>query len=107
MSYNDMVEVDRKENAMTFAEFKKNAKEFYEEYDEEIWMVGISVTNLALMAICGYQFGKIVGYAKGAADGCMACEALVKHMEPEAYARIIAKAEEFCGIANSVNKAVA
>ena len=107
MSYNDMVEVDRKENAMTFAEFKKNAKEFYDEYDEEIWMVGIGVTYLALAAICGYQFGKIVGYAKGSADGCMACEALVKHMEPEAYARIIAKAEEFNGIANAVNKAVA
>lgn len=92
---------------MTFAKFKENAKEFYEEYDEEIWMVGIGVTYLALAAICGYQFGKVVGYAKGAADGCAACEALVKHMEPEAYARIIAKAEEFCGIANSVNKAVA
>lgn len=92
---------------MTFAEFKKNAKEFYNEYDEEIFIVGIGVTYLAITAFCGYQLGKAVGYAKGAADGCAACEALVKHMEPEAYARIIAKAEEFCNIANSVNKAVA
>lgn len=92
---------------MTFAKFKENAKEFYNEYEEEIFIVGIGVTYLALTAFCGYQAGKIVGYAKGAADGCAACEALVKHMEPEAYARIVAKAEEFCNIANSVNKAVA
>lgn len=92
---------------MTFAKFKENAKEFYNEYDEEIFIVGIGVIYLGLTAFCGYQAGKIVGYAKGAADGCAACEALVAHMEPEAYARIIAKAEEFCNIANSVNKAVA
>ena len=65
------------------------------------------MTYLALTAYCGYQLGKLVGYAKGAADGCAACEALVAHMEPEAYARICAKAEEFGNIANAVNKAVA
>lgn len=92
---------------MTFAKFKENAKEFYNEYEEEIFIVGIGVTYLALTAFCGYQAGKIVGYAKGAADGCAACEALVAHMEPEAYARIVAKAEEFGNIANAVNKAVA
>lgn len=92
---------------MTFAKFKENAKEFYNEYEEEILMVGIGVTYLALTAYCGYHLGKIVGYAKGAADGCAACEALVAHMEPEAYARICAKAEEFSNIANAVNKAVA
>lgn len=91
---------------MTFAEFKKNAEEFYSEHEETIVCVGVGLMYLGVTAYCSYQIGKTLGYIAGAKDGVTAAEALVKHMEPEAYARIVAKAEEFNGLANAVNKAV-